>query len=189
MTLNKMVLCFLVITMMITVTAADAKKLASQSSPIAKSLPLDERFQRDEKTSIITDFQTGLRWLEGPNKATSWDAAQSWITTLGPEWRTPTRAEVKTLFIKGAGDGACRNMVRVFRFPAAVSSIWAERRDSASAWEVSFKNGGDCWERNNFGFSFGYRALAVFSAPLESADGEKTKIPPQKVSEKRPPED
>ncbi|MBF0546538.1 MAG: DUF1566 domain-containing protein [Candidatus Riflebacteria bacterium] len=129
----------------------------------ARLIPLEDRFQKDSKTQVITDQQTGLKWLEGPNKATSWVSAQNWIKSLGNGWRTPTRINLKTLYIKGAGGGACGNMSKAFHFPKKVWNIWAESRDSSTAWEFSFGKGVDCWENINLPFAHGNRALAVIS--------------------------
>ena len=48
---------------------------------------------------IITDTRTGLQWLEGPDRKTTWNQAQIWINSLGNSWRMPTRAELGEIYI------------------------------------------------------------------------------------------
>jgi hypothetical protein len=47
---------------------------------------------------IIQDAQTGLEWLVGPDRDTSWEEARSWVAGLmidGGGWRMPTINELK----------------------------------------------------------------------------------------------
>ena len=56
---------------------------------------------------IVRDTKTGLEWKAGPDKATNWYEARSWVQSLnldGGGWRMPTTDELKTLYRKGAGD-------------------------------------------------------------------------------------
>ncbi|MBF0543087.1 MAG: hypothetical protein HQM08_01575 [Candidatus Riflebacteria bacterium] len=67
-----------------------ACSLAATSEPI--------RFTR-ATNGTITNSSTQLQWLEGPDKSTNWNEAQSWIKSLGNGWRTPNREELRWLFI------------------------------------------------------------------------------------------
>ena len=56
-------------------------------------------------TGVVYDKNTGLGWLAGPDRNTTWDEVNKWIANLtvaGGGWRMPTRKELKTLFIKKA---------------------------------------------------------------------------------------
>lgn len=133
---------------------------ASQS----QALSLKERFHKNPETGVISDLQTGFRWREGPSRPTSWNSAEAWVKALGQGWRLPTCKELGTLFVKshrGRKGGACRNMPCEFTIPEEVTLIWAKRRSLNSAWQVSFLNGGDCWEQDNLSFAHGCRAMAI----------------------------
>jgi hypothetical protein len=52
-------------------------------------------------SGIIT--YNGLQWYEGPDRETTWDQANDWVSSLsvgGSGWRMPTRAELKCLYHK-----------------------------------------------------------------------------------------
>ena len=111
-------------------------------------------------TGVVYDKKTGLEWIAGPNKNTSWDKAKSWAENLtidGGGWRMPTRAELKTLFKKGAGS---RNITSLLK--TSGWRVWSgETKGSLSALDFNFRYG-----REGFGFrgaSFGRRGCAVRS--------------------------
>jgi hypothetical protein len=59
----------------------------------------------------ILDRQTGLEWIFGPDKNTTWNEAKSWVETLNTDderWRMPTIEELKTFHqnLAGARDKA-----------------------------------------------------------------------------------
>jgi len=93
---------------------------------------------------VITDWQQNLDWYVGRDQDTNYDAAVSWVRGLsvdGGGWRMPTREELKTLYEKGLGD---RNMNPVFKTTGWW--VWAEERDSSSAWFFGFYNGNEIWD-------------------------------------------
>jgi len=56
---------------------------------------------------IVKNTNTGLEWKAGPNKNTSWEKARAWVRSLnldGGGWRMPTKDEVKSLYMEGAGN-------------------------------------------------------------------------------------
>ena len=61
---------------------------------------IDERFTVDED-SVITDIETGLQWLVGPDIDTGWEAANTWIDDLDGGWRMPLRQELLALWDAG----------------------------------------------------------------------------------------
>ena len=109
---------------------------------------------------IVKDTSTGLEWLAGPDRNTTWDEARSWVenlTVAGRGWRMPTREELKTLYQKGAGT---RNMT-----PLLETTGWwvwsGETKDSSSAWAFDFHRGRELWSPRTS--SRGPRSFAVRS--------------------------
>jgi len=58
---------------------------------------------------VVKDTKTGLEWISGPDRPTTWKEAKKWVDSLnkiefaGGSWRMPTMKELKTLYKKGAG--------------------------------------------------------------------------------------
>jgi len=55
---------------------------------------------------IVTDTKTGLQWVAGPDRGTTWDEADIRARTLsldGGGWRMPSMEELRGLYKKGAG--------------------------------------------------------------------------------------
>ena len=120
------------------------------------------RFLRDAG-GIITDRQTGLQWLEGPDRPTSWEQAQAWISGLGGDWRTPTLAELSALYLpdsdrKGTyGDPLCLDPV--FKRESGYC-LWSVERFDGTAWLYDFSRGYAHWIDTYFPGRFD-RAVAV----------------------------
>jgi len=97
---------------------------------------------------VISDFKSGLDWVVGPDRDTNYMEAEQWVVTnkvAGGGWRMPTRQELGTLYQKGIGE---RNMNPAFKTTGWV--VWAEARDSSSAWRFNFYDGGEYWyDRSN----------------------------------------
>ena len=93
---------------------------------------------------IALDTNTGLAWVAGPDRDTTWDEARSWVANLtvaGGGWRMPTRKELKTLYQKGAGT---RNMTRLLKITGWL--VWSgEAKGSSSAWLFDFCVGLESW--------------------------------------------
>lgn len=111
------------------------------------------------KDGALTDFQTNLEWVVGPDQDTNYAQAEQWVATCdvtGGGWRMPTKAELKTLHQPGVGE---RNMD-----PAIKTTgwwVWAEPRDSSSAWYFLFNAGYEGWlsrDDSNNGRVFGVRS-------------------------------
>ncbi|MBF0502453.1 MAG: DUF1566 domain-containing protein [Candidatus Riflebacteria bacterium] len=152
------------------------------SGPKQKTSPA-ARFSRDAD-GVITDGQTGLEWLEGPDRPTDWDQSQAWINGLGNGWRTPTRAELRGIYIadsnrqgrpsQGRGPWPLR-LDPAFRLNCAYWT-WAEARDASSAWALEFGSGDGMWnirEMTNWNFrGFAVRpgkGAATATVPATSA--------------------
>ena len=98
---------------------------------------------------VISDSETRLEWVVGPDKDTTYMQARQWVDsckTAGGGWRMPRRKELKALYQKGIGK---RNMDSAFKTTGWF--IWAEPRNSSSAWYLHFSNGADDWLYQHFG--------------------------------------
>ena len=109
---------------------------------------------------VVKDTKTGLEWVVGPDRLTTWDEARTWVQNLtvdGGGWRMPTRDELKGLYKEGLGN---RNMDPAFKTTGW--GVWSgETKDSSSAWFFDFDLGEKNWStRGNSIFS---RAFAVRS--------------------------
>lgn len=92
---------------------------------------------------IITDSETGLEWVVGPDRDTDYGQAEQWVSACavaGGGWRMPTRQELASLYQKGVGE---RNMDPAFRTTGMW--VWAEPHDSSSAWLFNFRHGFEGW--------------------------------------------
>lgn len=112
------------------------------------------------KNGIVWDKIMDLEWVAGPDKDTDWFEAKRWVEGLnvgGNGWRFPTRAELKTLYKKGAG---LRNKTPLLKTTG--SWVWSgETKCSSSAWDFGFGRGTeDCFSRDA---SINHRGFAVRS--------------------------
>jgi hypothetical protein len=111
-------------------------------------------------TRVVLDTKTAREWIAGPDKATDWYEAKSWVANLtvaGGGWRMPTRRELKTLYNKGVGK---RNMTPLLKTTGWW--VWSgETKGSLSAWGFSFSSGFEYWYPR--GPSFASRGFAVRS--------------------------
>jgi len=115
---------------------------------VASIDPKDREIGRDDHyiayaNGVVLDTKTGLEWLAGQDKDTSWGEAKKWIDILyslsisGGKWRMPTINELKTLYEEGRGS---RNMTPLLK--TAGHLVWSgETIDSSSAWYFRFYQG------------------------------------------------
>jgi hypothetical protein len=105
----------------------------------AEEVDRDGRFIAYSNGTVL-DSKTGLEWIVGPDKKTTWSEAKSWVenfTVAGGGWRMPTREEIKTLFIEGAGT---QNMTPLLKTNGWW--VWSgETKGSSSAWGFDFSHG------------------------------------------------
>lgn len=112
--------------------------------------PTSQAQQRFERSSmgVITDHQTGLQWLEGPDVPTSWNMANEWVNTLGQGWRLPTTQELSGLYLKDSKRRGKYNdplgLDEVFVRESGYS-FWSVKRSSNSAWMYDFSRGYYHW--------------------------------------------
>lgn len=109
---------------------------------------------------IVKETKTGLEWVAGPDKDTTWDEARSWVQSLnldGGGWRMPTIDELKGLYRNGAGS---RNMTHLLKTTGWY--VWsAKTKGSSPAWAFGFYDGERPWDYGNHFTNF--RAFAVRS--------------------------
>ena len=109
-------------------------------------------------SGVVFDTESGLGWLAGPDRGTSWEEANSWAVGLdefGGGWRMPVRSELDSLY--HVGDGV--NNITYLLINSGYW-IWAGKtRNSSSKWIFSFSYGGEGW--NGQPPDDGGRALAV----------------------------
>jgi hypothetical protein len=115
------------------------------SSVEGKALDLATGAVRFEVSSdgVITDSQTKLEWIVGPDQDTSYIQATQWVAdcqVAGGGWRMPTRAELQSLYQKGVG---VRNMDPVIKVTGW--GLWAEPKDATTAWGFDFSVGKEDW--------------------------------------------
>ncbi len=95
-------------------------------------------------TGVVYDKKTGLEWVAGPDRDTTWYESKRWVenlTVAGGGWRMPTRSELKSLYKKGVGS---RNMTPLLKTTAWW--IWSgETKDSSLAWGFNFGIGDGYW--------------------------------------------
>ncbi len=120
------------------------------------------------ESAIYYDKNTGLEWLTGPDRRTTWYKAKRWVESLtavaGGDWRMPTRKEIITLYEEGTGK---YNMTRLLKKTVRKAWIWSgETYDSSfetpCVWVV-FGRGrfATCCPRdgsNDFSWAFAVRS-------------------------------
>lgn len=82
---------------------------------------------------VIADSETGLEWVVGPDRDVNYAQAEAWVAGCaigGGGWRMPRRQELATLTKRMAED--LTDMDPAFRTTGG--TVWAEPRDSESAW-------------------------------------------------------
>ncbi len=102
---------------------------------------------------------SGLEWLAGPDRNTTWDEARSWVANLtvgGGGWRMPTGKELKTLYQEGAGTRNITSSLKTTRW-----WVWTgETNGSSEALSFHFNYGSEYWHdrSNSYGRGFAVRS-------------------------------
>ena len=131
---------------------------APQGETAVLPAPMVIRFTLSSE-GVITDSQTGLEWVVGPDRDTNYAQAEQWVAgcnVAGGGWRMPTRQELATLYQQGRGE---RNMDPAFKTTGWW--VWAEPRDSSSAWDFNFPDGRGDWDARDY--SRNHRVFAMRS--------------------------
>jgi hypothetical protein len=108
------------------------------------------------ESEIYYDKNTGLEWLAGPDRNTTWNEAKRWVESLtavaGGCWRMPTRKELKTLYKEGAGT---RNMTPLLKTTGW--GVWSgETKGSSAAWTFFFRYGNEPWSLRDSDYGRGF---------------------------------
>jgi outer membrane lipoprotein-sorting protein len=112
------------------------------------------------KAGIVKDSQTGLEWIAGPDKDTSWEEARLWVSDLkvdGGGWRLPTIDELKTLYKNNRGEP---NLPPYLKTAGRFGFVWSgERRNKPGSWCLEFAYG----QKTAYGINYSkdFRAFAV----------------------------
>ncbi|MDH4185065.1 MAG: DUF1566 domain-containing protein [Nitrospinota bacterium] len=135
--------------------AEEAQKKAAQAKAKRFTVSSD---------GVITDTQTGLQWVVGPDNDMSYEEAENWVLTCnisGGSWRLPTNMELRTLYIRGEGK---RNMAQVFN--STGREFWAENSSSGDkAWYFDFEDGKEYHRYKEHSDSYPHRVFGVRSSP------------------------
>jgi len=109
---------------------------------------------------IVKDTKTGLEWITGPDRSTTWNEARSWVQSLnldGGGWRMPTMDKLAGLYKSGSG---IRNMTPLLKTTGW--RVWSgETKGSSVAGDLDFFYGFRDW--NTRDFSYNSRAFAMRS--------------------------
>jgi hypothetical protein len=85
---------------------------------------------------VVRDKKTGLEWIAGPDRNTTWNEAILWTKSLtidGGGWRMPTIKELKTLYLEGVGT---HNMTPLLKI--AGGYIWSSEIKKGSSMRHGF---------------------------------------------------
>ncbi len=152
------------------------KSAAPESSPtksqqknenaVNKTVPPNKNQARFSVTSCnsITDIQTGLEWLIGADRNTTWYEAEQWTAGLdkcGGSWRMPTIEEVRTLYNPALKAGTGYYTDGKY-FPAHIDPVFDAIGGGAWVWSNE-KVGDDARSFNlNQGKAVTYSAMNTF---------------------------
>ncbi len=122
----------------------DARYYATIRVKWGKEIGRDEHYIAYEK-GIVEDTRTGLQWVAGPDKNTSWNQASNWANGLslaGGGWRMPTIDELKKLYQRGKGT---RNMTPLLKTTGW--GVWSgENQDGTRTLRFNFNHGYEHWQ-------------------------------------------
>jgi len=108
-----------------------------------KVITRDGRFVKNNN-GIVYDYATGLEWIIGPDKNTTWNEAKSWVEKLlfdGGGWRMPTFEELKNIYNNKVGT---HNITPLLETTGWL--VWSgETMGSSNAWLLDFSYGKVKW--------------------------------------------
>ena len=92
------------------------------------------------RNGVVFDTKTGIEWIAGPDKDTSWDEAKLWVENLSiddDDWRMPSIEELMTLYRNGAGPSNITPLINI-----SGTYAWSsETKDYSKAYTFNFRNG------------------------------------------------
>jgi len=131
----------------------------STHESLSKVTHEDDRFIA-YNNGIVRDKNTGLEWIAGADKNTTWHEAKFWVENLtvdGGGWRMPAIEELKTLYQEGVGT---HNMTPLLK--TAGGYVWSSeiKNGASTALGLLFDNVDEHW---GFPSVFDKRGFAVRS--------------------------
>jgi len=99
------------------------------------------------RNGVVFDSETGLEWVAGPDRDTTWKDARTWVAELkleGGKWRMPTRRELGTIYVKGLREN---NLVPLFKSNGWF--VWSSEKKGHGAWYFNFLYGIWGWDNPN----------------------------------------
>jgi hypothetical protein len=132
---------------------------------------------------IVYDRETGLEWVIGPEKNTSWEDARAWVGDLsidGGNWRMPTMEELKTLYKNGQGLTKLNRLLRL----NITRWIWSKDKKYRNPLSLNLNSGRpfryrpDYHRYTSIDRLGGFQAFAVRSRDQES----KTDQPKENIA-------
>ena len=99
---------------------------------------------------VVEDAKTGLEWIAGPDRNTTWYEARRWVAGLrvdGGGWRMPTIKELKTFYQKGDWT---RKMTQLLKTTGCF--VWSgDTKEPWPGWGVYFNRsfGLERWGRRD----------------------------------------
>jgi hypothetical protein len=116
--------------------ASVPEKPSDSTSPSSDIIGRDGQYVA-YRNGIVKDTNTGLEWVAGPNKKTSWYKANRWVKSLtldGGGWRMPSKSELGTIHNEKTGNRGIS-----FLFKNTYICIWSNKIDgSRYAWWLVF---------------------------------------------------
>lgn len=104
--------------------------------------------------NVIIDNLTDLEWMMGPDRDMTWDEARDWVTSLGDDWRMPSRGELARLMNYGVNSDAWGSLA------SGDVKVWTGVvRDDGACWPVDLDSGTGDWYSPSS--SLNIRAIAV----------------------------
>ncbi len=109
---------------------------------------------------VVRDKKTGLEWIAGPDRNTTWNEAIFWVESLtidGGSWRMPSIKELKTLYQEDVGT---HNMTPLLNVTGGYLWSCEINKGSSMAHGFLFDSTGEHW---GFPSVFDKRVFAVRS--------------------------
>ena len=113
------------------------------TQPPTKKRPSTEDIYKRDVNGIVHDRSAGLEWYAGPDRPMDWNEATAWVASQsvdGGNWRMPTRAELGSLYKRGAGS---RNMTPLIKTTGWF--VWSGETRGAGADFKSQDDSGYVW--------------------------------------------
>ena len=138
--------------------ASVPEKPSDSTSPSSDIIGRDGQYVA-YRNGIVKNTNTGLEWVAGPDKKTSWYKANRWVKSLtldGGGWRLPTLSEAGSLFERTENQSKMSTTL----FNTRVYAVWSNKTDGSTyAWWNSIYPG-QTRKRINHSYD-GARAFAV----------------------------